>query len=162
MVRLGIIFSTRLVYSSWMQGQTCTLSYPWSSKSGFPWFYIRKVRFSFSSNYSLEEWLPFHQYSQLMVRLGVIFSRLVYSSWMQAQTCTLSYPWSPNSRFPWIYIRKIRFSFSHETSLEEWSSFHQYSQLMVRLSIIFSRLVYSSWMQAQTCTLSYPWSSNLR
>ena len=31
-----------------------------------------------------------------------------------------------------------------QSSLEEWLSFHQYSELMVRLSIIFSRLVYSS------------------
>ena len=49
--------------------------------------------------------------------------------------------------------------FDDVNGVEEWSAFHQYLHLMARSSAFISILVYLTWIPAQTCTLSSPWSS---
>jgi len=142
-----------------MQAQTCTLSSPWVSNMRFPWC-TRCGGSYFDNENGMDILSSFHQYSHLMVRPSVSISRLVYSSWLQAQTCTLSSLWSSNTRFVWC--TRCCSYFDDENGVEEWSSFHQYLHLMVRLCTLISRVVFPSWLPGQTRTLSSPGSSNTR
>ena len=158
MVRSSAAIS-RLVYPNGLQAQTCTLLSPWSSNTRFVW--CTRCGSYFDDENGVEEWLSFYQYLYPMVRSSAAISRLVYSSWLQAQTCTLSSLWSSNTRFVWC-TRCCCSYFDDENGVEEWSSFHQYLHLMVRLCTLISRVVFPSWLPGQTRTLSSPGSSNTR